>query len=79
MSTYARDHETTRTVGGVRTATGHWSAKTVHAFHRWTGDTTLETHCGLTVDLAEGGAQTTDMISCLQCGQASWGAFRGNR
>lgn len=72
-----RDHQVVRTTGGVYVRPGHWAARMVHAFHRWTGETTLATWCDLTVDLSEGGALTTDLISCLQCAEASWRHLRG--
>lgn len=30
--------------------------------------------CGIEVDLADGARQTTDLVSCLQCGEASYQA-----
>lgn len=72
-----RDHQTARTRAGVRVNPTHWSSVTVHAFWRWTSDAVLLTWCGIEVDLREGGAHTTDLISCLGCGEASWRHLRG--
>lgn len=77
MTTSARDHKTSATASGVRVKAGHWASSTVHAFWRWTGETTLSTWCGIEVNLADGGAHTRDHITCLQCPQASMQAFRG--
>lgn len=77
MSAYERDMATSRKVSGVRVKAGHWASSTVHAFRRWTGETELETWCGLSVNLADGGAHTRDCVTCLQCPQASIKAFRG--
>ena len=77
MTATARDHETSRRASGVRVNPTHWANAAVHAFHRWTGETELLTWCGLTVNLADGGAHTRDLITCLQCGQASLRAARG--
>lgn len=71
-----RDRQVARTTGGVYVKAGHWASRTVHSFHRYTGETTLLTWCDLTVDLSEGGALTTDLIGCLQCSEASWRALR---
>lgn len=79
VATYRRDRETTRSVAGVRTNPGHWAAQQVHAFRTWTDDRALVTWCGLDADLANGAYQTTDLISCQTCAQASWLAFRGDR
>lgn len=75
-SLHTRDRETARKVGGVLVAPGHWAAATVHAFRQWTGEKTLATWCGVDVDLSQGGAQTTDTITCVSCAQASLLAFR---
>ena len=77
MSAYERDMATSRKVSGVRVKAGHWASNTVHAFRRWTGETELETWCGIAVNLADGGAHTRDHITCLQCPQGSLKAFRG--
>ncbi|MCC7369676.1 MAG: hypothetical protein IT306_14700 [Chloroflexi bacterium] len=77
MSAYERDQKTSRTVSGVWVKAGHWASSTVHAFRRWTGETELVTWCGISVNLADGGAHTRDHITCLQCPQASLQAFRG--
>jgi len=73
-----RDRQTVKAVCGVRTNPGHWANTVVHSFRRWLDDHTVETWCDLTVDLADGARQTTDLISCLACGQGSWRAFRGD-
>lgn len=72
-----RDHQTAKTTAGVRVVPGHWGSVSVHAFRTWTGEATLTTWCGLEVDLSAGGAHTTDLISCLQCSQASFDAIWG--
>ena len=72
MNAYQRDCETRREVGGVRTNPSHWANISVHAFRHWLGESTLITHCDIEIDVARDGRQTTDLISCLQCGQASW-------
>lgn len=77
MSAYERDMATSRKVSGVRVKAGHWASRTVHAFCRWTGETELETWCGIAVNLADGGAHTRDHITCVQCPQASIQALRG--
>lgn len=74
---YVRALETARKIAGVRTNPEHWANAMVHAFRIWTGESTLLTWCGIEVDLTDKGRQTTDLISCLQCGQGSWRAFRG--
>lgn len=79
MTTYTRSRETARKMAGVMVAPGHWAAPTVHAFHQWTDEKTLATWCGVEVDLSVGGAHTTDLITCVQCPQASLAAFRGDR
>jgi hypothetical protein len=71
-----RDREVVRTTGGVYVPPGHWAASSVHSFHRWTGQTTLVTWCGIDVDLEDGARLTSDLITCLACGQASWQALR---
>lgn len=73
-----RDRQVVRTTGGVYVAPGHWAARMVHSFRRWAGESMVETWCGLRVDVQEGGALTTDLITCLSCGQASWMAAREN-
>lgn len=75
-SNYQRDRATQRTVVGVRLNPTHWASVTVHAFRQWTGAATLQTWCGITADLEDGARQTTDLISCTQCSQASWKALR---
>ena len=77
MSVALRDHETAKRSPGLRTDPTHWANTPVHSFHRWSEGTTALTWCGIRVDLSAGGAQTTDLISCLACGQASWEAVRG--
>jgi hypothetical protein len=74
-TTYERNKQTARTAAGVRVKDGHWASKTVHAFREWTGESDLTTWCGLDVDLSDGGRHTTDIITCLQCGEASWGVL----
>ncbi len=75
-ATYARDIQTRRTVGGVRLSPQHILSKSVHAFRMWTDDRALVTWCGIPVDLADGGVQTTELISCQGCPEASWKALR---
>lgn len=75
MTATARDRKTARERAGVRVKADHWASSTVHAFHRWTGETTLLTWCGIEVNLADGGAFTPDLINCLQCPQASLQEF----
>lgn len=77
MNATARDQETSQRVSGVRVSRSDWAGKSVHAFHRWTGETELLTWCGIAVNLAEGGAHTKDHITCLQCAQGSLKALRG--
>ena len=74
--TYVRDWSTARTIAGVRLNPTHWAGVTVHAFHVWTGEHVLLTWCGIEANLEDGARQTTDLISCLSCGQASWEALR---
>lgn len=69
-----RDAATVKKQCGVRVNPTHWAARAVHSFRTWTGETALVTWCGINVDLADGGAQTTDTITCLQCAQASYTA-----
>lgn len=76
-TTYARDRETARTVAGVRVDPYHWASVNVHAMKTWVGDSEIETWCSLRVDVANGGAQTTDLINCSGCATASWRAFKG--
>lgn len=76
-ATYRRDRQTSRTTSGVRINPGHWASISVHAFHRWTGETTLVTWCGIEVELGDGGRLTTDIITCVQCPVGSMQAFRG--
>lgn len=73
---YLRDVQTRRTVGGVRLNPEHWASVTVHAHRTWTSQHTIETWCGIEADMEAGARQTTDLISCLQCGQASWDRLR---
>lgn len=73
---YWRDVETRRRAAGVRTDPTHWASAVVHAHHKWLTESTLLTWCGIEVDVAEKGRQTTDTISCLQCGESSWKALR---
>lgn len=75
-TTYERDKQTARTACGVRVKADHWASTTVHSHKTWTGDATVETWCGLAVDLEDGGRHTRDLISCLGCAQASYDAFR---
>ena len=74
---YKRDHQTAKVSAGVRVNPGHWASISVHSFHRWTGEATVLTWCGITVELGDGGKLTTDLISCSGCGQASMQAFKG--
>lgn len=67
-----RDHEAVRTSGGVYVNPTHWASRSVHAFRRWTGPTTVVVWCGLTVDLSQAARLTSDLISCLQCSESSW-------
>lgn len=71
-----RDHQTVRTACGVRMQPTHWANRTVHSFRTWTGEHMLVTWCGLDADLESGARQTTDTITCLACGQASWEVAR---
>ena len=75
----ARNRETVKTACGVRLSPDHILSKSVHSFHRWTGETTLLTWCAIPVELSDGGRQTKDLVSCLACGQASWDAYWGRR
>lgn len=50
---------------------------TVHAHRQWTGNNTMLLWCGIEADFSAGARQTTDLISCVQCAQASWTAWRG--
>ena len=77
QAVYRRDHETAKVSSGVRVNPTHWASISVHAFHRSTGEKTLVTWCGIEVDLSAGGAHTTDIITCLACGEASLKAFWG--
>lgn len=72
-----RDHATSRKASGVRTPTGDADSHQVHAFRHWLDQTFLETWCGIEVNLADGGAHTTDLITCRACAQASYRAVRG--
>jgi hypothetical protein len=74
-----RDHQVVRTTGGVYVRPGHWAAKTVHSFYRWTGATTLQTWCGIDVDLEDKARLTPDLITCVSCAEASWQALRKGR
>lgn len=76
VSAYARDQETRRKAAGVRVNPTHWASASVHAHRTWTGQTTMQTWCGIDVNLEDGARQTTELISCLGCGQGSWLAFR---
>ena len=69
-----RNKDTVRTVAGVRTDPSHWANTPIHSFRTWTGDRTLVTWCGIPIDLAAGAFQTTDTVTCLQCGEASFQA-----
>lgn len=71
-----RNRETVRGACGVRVNPEHWASVNVHAFRRWTGDSTVMTWCGLTADSSDGARLTTDLISCSACAQASIKAFR---
>jgi len=76
MIATARDQATSEKASGVRVNRRDWAGKSVHSFHRWTGETTLLTWCGLSVNLADGGAHTRDLVTCLQCAQASLEVMR---
>lgn len=71
MSPALRDRQT---VCGVRLNPAHGAGTTVHAFKAFTGDTTLETQCGVAADFEDGARQTTDLISCLGCAESSFQA-----
>lgn len=77
MSTLAeRDRATTRTMGGVRLKPGHWASVTVHAHRTWLSEHSMTLWCGIEANFEDGARQTTDLISCLGCGQASLDAWR---
>lgn len=73
---YRRDHRTSQQTSGVWIKPGHWASTTVHAFHRWTGETSFVTWCGLEANTADGARLTTDVITCVQCPVAWLEAFR---
>lgn len=77
MTASERNHQTSAKASGVRTPAGDADSQHVHAFHRWLGETIVETWCGIEVNLADGGAHTRDLITCLGCAQASLKAIRG--
>jgi hypothetical protein len=70
--TTARDAATAAAVAGVYLNPTHGGSRTVHAFRTWTGERTLETWCAIAAGLADGAHQTTDVISCVQCAEASY-------
>lgn len=75
--TLARSCETSRTFSGVRlNAPQHWANRPVHAFHRWTDETTALTWCGIEANTAAGSVLTKDTITCTQCAEGSWKALR---
>jgi hypothetical protein len=77
---HKRDRATARTAAGIRlNAAQHWATRSVHAFRRWTGETTAETWCGQQADFGAADRQTIDLISCLSCSEASWRAFQATR
>ena len=77
MSATERDQKTSRQTSGVRlNDPTHWATRTVHSFHHWRGETEVMTWCALTGNLADGARLTTDLVSCLGCGQASLLAVR---
>ena len=73
---YRRDHATSGATSGVWLKPGHWASVTVHAFHRWTGETSFVTWCGLEANTADGARLTRETITCVQCAEASLRAFR---
>ncbi len=73
---YRRDHATSGATSGVWLKPGHWASVTVHAFHRWTGETSFVTWCGLEANTADGARLTRDTITCVQCAEASLRAVR---
>lgn len=77
VAAYRRDHQTVKVSAGVRVKPTHWASISVHAFHRWTGEHSLVTWCGIAVELGDGARLTTDLISCVQCPVGSMQAFRG--
>jgi hypothetical protein len=77
MTTHQRDTATVRSTCGVRLSPDHILSTSVHSFKTWTGERTLVTWCGIPVDLARGGIQTTETITCVTCAEASWLAFKG--
>jgi hypothetical protein len=72
MTSYARDRQTARDICGVRLPPTHTLSKSVHAFRTWTGERTLLTWCEIPIDMAAGGVQTTETITCSGCGEASY-------
>ena len=72
-----RNRATTRTMAGVRLKPGHWASVTVHAHRTWISDTTMTLWCGIEADFEDGARQTTDLVTCVQCAQASLLAWRG--
>jgi hypothetical protein len=71
-----RNRETRRGAGGVRVEP-LWPHARVHAFQRYTSDTTLLTWCGIVADLQDGAETTTRLINCSDCARASLEAVRG--
>jgi hypothetical protein len=76
-TTHKRDADTVRSACGVRLSPDHILSKSVHSFRTWTADRELVTWCSIPVDLAHGGIQTTETITCVTCAEASWLAFKG--
>jgi hypothetical protein len=76
-ATYAeRDRQTSRIYSGVRVPP-IWPGARVHAFHHWTGETTLLTWCGVEGDTEDGAETTTAFVNCSQCAVASLVYLRG--
>lgn len=73
---YRRDKETAASVAGVRLSPTHILSKSVHAHRTWLSDSVALTWCGIEADMSKGAKQTTDLISCLSCPEASLRAFR---
>ena len=74
---YRRDQRTSESTSGAWLKPGHWASVTVHAFHRWTGETSFVTWCGIAANTADGARLTTDTITCLTCPGAWMEAFKG--
>ena len=71
MIATARDKKTSAQTSGVMLKPGHWASAPIHSFRSWTGETELQTWCGLKANMADGARLTTEIVSCVQCAQAS--------